>query len=32
MNLLNANNLYHSYGDQPLLDMANLSIEDGERI
>ena len=32
MNLLNAKNLYHSYGDQPLLDMANLSIEDGERI
>jgi ATP-binding cassette subfamily F protein uup len=32
MNLLNATNLYHSYGDQPLLDMANLSIEDGERI
>lgn len=32
MNLLNAKNLYHSYGDHPLLDMANLSIEDGERI
>ena len=32
MNLLNAKNLYHSYGDQPLLDMASLSIEDGERI
>ena len=32
MNLLNAKNLYHSYGDQPVLDMADLGIEDGERI
>mgnify|MGYP002632537670 CR=1 FL=1 len=32
MNLLNAKNLYHSFGDQPLLDMTSLSIESGERI
>ena len=32
MSLVNANNIYHSYGDQPLLDHANLTIEAGERI
>ncbi len=32
MNLISAINLYHSYGDQPLLDNASLKIETGERI
>ena len=32
MSLVTANNIYHSYGDQPLLDHANLTIEAGERI
>ncbi len=32
MNLVSTINLYHSYGDQPLLDKANLNIETGERI
>ena len=32
MSLVNAKNIYHSYGDQPLLDHANLTIEAGERI
>ncbi len=32
MSLVNANNIYHSYGDQPLLEYANLTIEAGERI
>jgi len=32
MSLVNAKNIYHSYGDQPLLDHANLTIEVGERI
>ncbi len=32
MNLVSTINLYHSYGDQPLLDNANLNIETGERI
>ena len=32
MGLVNATNIYHSYGDQPLLDGANLTIEAGERI
>ncbi len=32
MSLVNATNIYHSYGDQPLLDGANLTIEAGERI
>ncbi len=32
MSLVNAKNIYHSYGDQPLLDSANLTIEKGERI
>lgn len=32
MSLVTAKNIYHSYGDQPLLDHANLTIESGERI
>ena len=32
MSLVSAKNIYHSYGDQPLLDHANLTIETGERI
>ncbi len=32
MSLVNAKNIYHSFGDQPLLDHANLTIEAGERI
>jgi ATP-binding cassette subfamily F protein uup len=32
MSLVTAKNIYHSYGDQPLLDHANLAIETGERI
>jgi len=32
MNLVTAKNLYHSFGDHPLLDKANFSIESGERI
>jgi len=32
MNLVTAKNLYHSYGDHPLLDKASFSIESGERI
>ena len=32
MSLVNAKNIYHSYGDQPLLDHANLTIDAGERI
>ena len=32
MNLVTAKNLYHSFGDQPLLDHTSLSIETGERI
>jgi ATP-binding cassette subfamily F protein uup len=32
MNLVSTINLYHSYGDQPLLDNASLTIETGERI
>jgi len=32
MNLVNAKNIYHSFGDQPLLDSTNLTIESGERI
>ncbi|MDH5354193.1 MAG: ATP-binding cassette domain-containing protein [Gammaproteobacteria bacterium] len=32
MNLITAKNLYHSYGDHPLLDKASFSIESGERI
>ena len=32
MNLVNAKNIYHSFGDQPLLDSTNLTIETGERI
>ena len=32
MNLVTAKNLYHSFGDHPLLDKASFSIESGERI
>ena len=32
MNLITAKNLYHSYGDHPLLDKTSFSIESGERI
>ena len=32
MNLVTAKNLYHSFGDQPLLDSTDLVIETGERI
>ena len=32
MNLVTAKNLHHSFGDHPLLDKANFSIESGERI
>ncbi|MFA9418696.1 MAG: ATP-binding cassette domain-containing protein [Gammaproteobacteria bacterium] len=32
MNLVNAKNIYHSFGDQPLFDSTNLAIETGERI
>ena len=32
MNLVNAKNIYHSFGDQPLLDSTDLAIETGERI
>ena len=32
MNLVTAKNLYHSFGDQPLLDSTQLVIETGERI
>ena len=32
MNLVTAKNLYHSFGDHPLLDKADFSIESGERI
>ncbi|MCZ6723116.1 MAG: ATP-binding cassette domain-containing protein [Gammaproteobacteria bacterium] len=32
MNLVTAKNLYHSFGDQPLLDSTGLVIETGERI
>ena len=32
MSLVNAKNIYHSFGDHPLLDSANLTIEPGERI
>ncbi len=32
MNLVTAKNIYHSYGDQPLLDHTSLTIETGERI
>jgi ATP-binding cassette subfamily F protein uup len=32
MSLLQARNLHHSYGDQPLLDDVNLTLEIGERV
>ncbi len=32
MNLVNAKNIYHSFGDQPLFDSTDLTIETGERI
>lgn len=32
MNLVTAKNQFHSFGDHPLLDKANFSIESGERI
>ncbi|MFT5219321.1 MAG: ATP-binding cassette subfamily F protein uup [Planctomycetota bacterium] len=32
MALLQAKNLYHSFGDQPLLDHSSLTIENGERL
>ena len=32
MALLQARNLYHSYGDQPLLDHTDLTLEAGERV
>jgi len=32
MSLLQAKNLYHSYGDQPLLDQVSLTLEAGERV
>ena len=32
MALLQARNLYHSYGDQPLLDHSELTLEAGERV
>jgi len=32
MSLLQARNLYHSYGDQPLLDDVSLTLEPGERV
>ena len=32
MPLLQARNLYHSYGDQPLLDNTGLTLEAGERV
>jgi ATP-binding cassette subfamily F protein uup len=32
MNLVNAKNIYHSFGDLPLFDSTNLTIETGERI
>ena len=32
MALLQARNLYHSYGDQPLLDHSDLTLEAGERV
>ena len=32
MSLLQAKNLYHSFGDQPILDRASLRIDAGERV
>jgi ATP-binding cassette subfamily F protein uup len=32
MSLLQAKNLHHSFGDQPLLDNVNLALEAGERV
>jgi len=32
MSLLQAKNLHHSFGDQPLLDNVNLTLEAGERV
>ncbi len=32
MNLVTAKNLYHSFGDHPLLDNTSFSIESGERV
>ena len=32
MSLLQARNLYHSYGDQPLLDNVSFTLEAGERV
>ncbi len=32
MSLLQAQNLHHSFGDQPLLDKVNLALEAGERV
>ena len=32
MPLLQAKNLHHSFGDQPLLDNVNLTLEPGERV
>ena len=32
MSLLQARNLHHSFGDQPLLDNVNLTLEAGERV
>ena len=32
MSLLQARNLHHSYGDQPLLDDVSLTLETGERV
>ncbi|MCP4979149.1 MAG: ATP-binding cassette domain-containing protein [Gammaproteobacteria bacterium] len=32
MSLLQAKNLHHSYGDQPLLDKVDLTLEAGERV
>ncbi len=32
MNLVTAKNIYHSFGDHPLLDKTNFSIETGERV
>ncbi len=32
MSLLQAKNLHHSYGDQPLLDNVSFTLEAGERV
>lgn len=32
MNLVTAKNIYHSFGDQPLLDKTSFAIESGERV